>query len=260
MKYLFSSEGLADLQQFVNPRTLLAFDFDGTLARIVPDRTASRLTSKTEELFSRCSVLYPCTVISGRARADVAGRLGTARLVEVVGNHGMEPWTPDAQVIQQMQEISKALHFWLEDTPGVEIEDKISTLSVHYRGAANTARARRGIVNAIHPWLHVCRVVPGKCVINLIPIQGSNKGTALQKLVNSTGHESALYVGDDATDEDVFQLETPFRIFKIRVGRSLQTRADYYLRSQREMDRLLRVLLQLQETPQVHPAIPHLES
>jgi trehalose-6-phosphatase len=54
-----------------------------------------------------------------------------------------------------------------------------------------------------------------------------------------------LYVGDDITDEDVFELDPPGRLLSIRVGQTRRSAAAYYLRDQREIDRLLAKLHQL---------------
>ncbi len=72
-------------------RALLALDFDGTLAPIVADRREARMRDATRALLRAAAVLYPCAVVSGRARADVAARVADAPLLAVVGSHGAEP-------------------------------------------------------------------------------------------------------------------------------------------------------------------------
>ena len=54
-----------------------------------------------------------------------------------------------------------------------------------------------------------------------------------------------MYVGDDVTDEDVFRLDQPGRLFTVRVGRSRTSAARYYLRQQQEIDALLEHLVAL---------------
>jgi len=60
----------------------------------------------------------------------------------------------------------------------------------------------------------------------------------------------ALYVGDDETDEDVFNLEEPGQLLGIRVGKSMRSRASYFLTSQGEVDTLLELLISLRESAQ----------
>jgi trehalose 6-phosphate phosphatase len=57
--------------------------------------------------------------------------------------------------------------------------------------------------------------------------------------------DTVIYVGDDETDEDVFQLDRPGQLLSIRVGQKRTSAAPYYIRSQAEIDRLLETLIVL---------------
>ena len=59
--------------------------------------------------------------------------------------------------------------------------------------------------------------------------------------------DSALYVGDDVTDEDIFALVEPGRLLTVRVGLSSSSAAGFYLRRQEEIDILLARLIDLRE-------------
>jgi trehalose 6-phosphate phosphatase len=83
------------------------------------------------------------------------------------------------------------------------------------------------------------RIVEGKMVVNIVPTGAPNKGTALIALRKRLRCQSAIYVGDDDTDEDVFALASQERLLGIRVGRSRRSRAAYFLTSQAAIDRLL---------------------
>jgi len=87
--------------------------------------------------------------------------------------------------------------------------------------------------------------VPGKCVLNLVPAQAPHKGEALIDACRRLRCASAIFVGDDVTDEDVFQMKVPrgLRVLGVRVGKSASSRAKFYVRGQAEMDELLKVLL-----------------
>jgi trehalose 6-phosphate phosphatase len=62
------------------------------------------------------------------------------------------------------------------------------------------------------------------------------------------GADTALYVGDDVTDEDVFSLDEPGRLLGIRVGRSKATQAAYCIPSQASIDVLIERLVSLRPT------------
>jgi trehalose 6-phosphate phosphatase len=133
----------------------------------------------------------------------------------------------------------------LREVPGVEVEDKSISLAVHYRAASDKRRARQAIEQAVGQ-LEKCRVVAGIDVFNLVPHEAQDKGRALLRLLEESGCTSAVYIGDDVTDEDVFALEAeadPERLLGIRVGREGETRARWYVPGQKDIDDLLRLLL-----------------
>jgi trehalose 6-phosphate phosphatase len=233
------------LETLAHSKTLLAFDFDGTLSPIVRDRDAAGLRARTSALFHTVCELYPTAVISGRARRDVAARLGNARVDFVVGNHGLEPGTDLAQARRVLDPARKQFSALSALAAGVELEDKRYSLAVHYRRARNRAAAQRAIRQVIASLQTPMRIIDGKCVLNVVPANAPNKGDALLKLRRKAKAEIALYVGDDVTDEDVFRIEQPSQLITARIGKSSSSAASYYLRNQREVDALLARLISL---------------
>jgi trehalose 6-phosphate phosphatase len=181
-------------------------------------------------------------VVSGRARADVRRRLAGTGVREVVGNHGIEPWDEAPAHERRAALWQAALRRRLARAPGVTIEDKRFSLAVHYRRAPRAAVARAAILDAVRD-LRGFRLVPGKRVLNLVPKKAAHKGTGLEALRKRFGCAAAIYVGDDETDEDAFALGRRGRLLAIRVGRRRGSAAGYYLRNQREIDRLLEELV-----------------
>jgi trehalose 6-phosphate phosphatase len=225
----------------------LAFDFDGTLAPIVSVRDQARMRARTRELFQRVCQLYPCAVISGRERADVAGRLSGAKVRHVMGNHGLEPQSQMPSFERLTRAVRPRLERALSELPGVDIEDKRFSLAVHYRRSRRKRDAREAIYRAVSSLPHDLRTIPGKFVINVLPARAPHKGDALVHLRELEGADTAIYVGDDATDEDVFELDQPGRLLSIRVGLARSSAAPYYLKNQREMDGLLSRLVRLRK-------------
>ncbi|HEX4353525.1 MAG TPA: trehalose-phosphatase, partial [Polyangiales bacterium] len=90
MQYLFARENAELLAQFAWARVLLGFDFDGTLAPIVADRTTALMRRRTAELLARTCELYPCAIVSGRSESDLRVRIGEARVERLVSNLGFE--------------------------------------------------------------------------------------------------------------------------------------------------------------------------
>lgn len=250
MRYMLSRQNREVVAQLAWSNVLLAFDFDGTLSPIVDDPEQAKMRARTRRLFGTLAERYPCVVISGRAAADVGARLGDARVRAVVGNHGLEP-------AGDMQRFEGEVRRWLPDLAhvvsgleGVEIEDKRYSVAVHYRRSRARRATRALISEAVAKLDHAVRAVPGKCVINVLPEGAPHKGLALQRLRRELAADVALYIGDDETDEDVFNLEEPGRLLGIRVGKSMRSRASYFLTSQREIDALLELLISLRESAQ----------
>jgi trehalose 6-phosphate phosphatase len=240
------------LAEFAGTNVLLAFDFDGTLAPIVatPDEASMRAT--TARLMNELANLYPCVVISGRARADVLARLGPLPVVGVIGNHGIEPRESSKHIRDEVRRWQPVLQKKLAGLPGVRVENKDFSVSVHYRQSRDKKGARAAIMNAVAA-LGDVRVIGGTQVVNILPTDAPHKGTALLNELERLGCETAVYVGDDDTDEDVFTLEAPVRLLTIRVGARAASAASYAIPGQAQVDELLRILVRLRRTAEPRP-------
>jgi trehalose 6-phosphate phosphatase len=131
---------------------------------------------------------------------------------------------------------------------GVDVEDKRFSLAVHYRRSRRKRDARKAIYDTVNALPFRMRTIPGKLVVNVVPERAPHKGDALLELRAKEGADTAIYVGDDATDEDVFMLDQPGRLLSIRVGLARSSSASYFLRNQREIDALLARLARLRTT------------
>lgn len=243
MNSILSPEARPVLDRLASERALLAFDFDGTLAPIVRDRDAAQVRPETRGLLRAVSLLYPCAVISGRGRADVAARLRDVPLVAVVGNHGAEAGHGplDRTRRQRIVRWIERLRALVAAEPGIELEDKRFSVAVHYRAAAVPTRARRVILETAAA-LDGARVFGGRAVVNIVPDDAPDKGVAIGELARRLSAKTVLYVGDDRTDESAFG--SPSVAVSVRVGRTGRSTACYYVPSQREVDELLRALLE----------------
>ncbi|MFI7410503.1 trehalose-phosphatase [Streptomyces sp. NPDC049627] len=195
-------------------RALVALDFDGTLAPIVPDPEQARAhPDALPALAALAPKVAAVAVITGRP-ADVAVRYGGFAGVPglehlvVLGHYGAERWDavsgevsapdPHPGVAAVRAELPGLL---ASITQGTWIEDKGHAVAVHTRRAADpqgtfdTLRApltdlatRNGLI-----------VEPGRMVLELRP-PGMDKGVALSEYVRELGAESVLYAGDDLGD------------------------------------------------------------
>jgi trehalose 6-phosphate phosphatase len=243
VRHILSERNIGVLARTARSRVLLAFDFDGTLAPIVEHRGRAAMRDRTRTLLARVCGVYPCAVISGRSHDDVCSRLRGVGVKYVVGNHGLEPGARLDEFAREVAHARPVLERAFRRAAGVEIEDKHYSLAVHYRRARRKRDARSTIHGALAALAVPMRAIPGKLVVNIVPARAPNKGDALMQLRSKEGADTALYIGDDVTDEDVFDLDQPGRLLTIRVGASKSSTAAYFVRDQRETDVLLTKLL-----------------
>jgi len=200
------------------PVLLVALDFDGSLAPIVPHPEHARMTPRARRALAALA-RQPHTrvaVISGRALADLDRRLGDfEEAVLRVGGHGSE-FEPesggrlDARERALLREVRAAVDAAAEGLDGVEAEHKDASSCLHYRRASrdDACRAVWRLIRARRRWHADGLAEPpvlrrGKKVVELSVI-ATNKGDAITRLRNELGASAVLYVGDDRTDEDAF--------------------------------------------------------
>lgn len=222
---------------------LLAFDYDGVLAPIVPDPRGASMSPRTRGLLRALAQRFPVAVVSGRSFAKlhaVAG--GVAPFL--VGNHGAEYLhrTPvPAAVLARVRAWEAQMLAALEGVHGVHLEHKHSTFAVHY-SLSRDPRAGGAVLRAARA-LRGVRLVLGKNLVNVLPRAFPSKGDAVRKLLRHLGCRHALFLGDDVTDEDVFALPRRL-VLGVHVGRG-PSRAEWNVRGREDVDVLLEALLGL---------------
>lgn len=252
MKYLFSESGLSILESFCFTNTLFAFDFDGTLAKIVSTPSEAKMTCETAQLLERLNRYVPVAVISGRGIQDLKLRM-SFQPKYLVGNHGLEG--PVSTKISE-KELKEMCYLWnsqlsqklplILGTNGVEIEDKTYSLAVHYRKIRDKANARAVLSKVLSDLQPTPRIILGKAVYNIVPAGAPNKGMALLDLMEQSNTRTAFYIGDDDTDEDVFSLSDQ-KVLTVRVGTKRSSQARFFIQRQSEINRILRELLRFIE-------------
>lgn len=200
-------------------RLLVALDFDGTLAEIVPRPADAALIEGAADalrtLARRADTVL--AVITGRGVADVRRRVGMND-IHYAGNHGLEiegpgmRWVhPGAQAERgTLDTVLARLENKFAEWPEVIIEDKLVSLSVHFRTVMDTHDNDR-IVEAVYAAARTdggrIRLTDGRKVVEIRPDVEWDKGHAFTKLRDELGMTKvpAVYVGDDRTDEDAFR-------------------------------------------------------
>lgn len=245
MKYLFGNPGLKDLEKFCGENTLLAFDFDGTLSKLTARPQKAQVSESTQVLFYAILPLAYTAIISGRGIRDLK-KMMPFRPHYLVGNHGIESPTVSSRIVSSARKTTsqwtKQILGSLQLGRGVQLENKAFSLSIHYRLASKRTLKRNQLIALAESLEPTPRIILGKYVVNLVPQDSPHKGTALLDLLKHSKLDSAIYVGDDVTDEDVFLLEKK-NILSVRVGKFQKSAARYYIKTQSEINRLLSHIL-----------------
>jgi len=243
MKYFLSKTGLSIAVALAKERTLCAFDYDGTLSPIVEHPDLAVMRVRTRNLLRDLVALYPCIIVSGRARADVLKKLNGIDVSQVIGNHGAER-KETIESHHQIEQWRTTIELELDPVSGVWVEDKGMSLAIHYRQSVQKRDARQRILAAARK-LKNAHVFGGKQVVNLAVTGAPNKGDALAAERDRLGCDWVLYVGDDTNDEDAFALSG--NVVSIRIGQKMKSHARFYLRTQAEIGELLELLVRLRE-------------
>lgn len=198
---------------------VVMLDVDGTLAPIAPRPDQAVVPAETRRAVAALAATRGADVVlvSGRAAAD-ARRMVAVANVWVIGNHGFETVSPDGEELVDpgtaaarpgIAQAARRIAAAMAHVPGVILEDKGWTLSVHYRLAdpAVIDRLREHVADvAAHLGL---RVTEGKKVLEVRPATRVDKGTAVLTLAHRLGGldpgSALVFIGDDRTDEDAFR-------------------------------------------------------
>ncbi|MFC7793283.1 trehalose-phosphatase [Streptomyces cinereoruber] len=200
--------------------TVVALDFDGTLAGIVPDPESARAhPGAVAALAALAPRVASVAVVTGRPagvavrHGGFAGVPGLERLV-VLGHYGAERWDAATGTVRAapvppgVAAVRAELPGFLDRAgawQGVWIEEKGRAVAVHTRRAADPEGAFEALKGPLADLAtgHGLVLEPGRLVLELRP-PGVDKGVALTSYVRETGAGSVLYAGDDLGDLPAF--------------------------------------------------------
>lgn len=218
-------------------RVLLGIDFDGTLAPIVdhPDEAVpdQRALAVLKDLAKQPEL--DVAVVSGRALDNLRLRLGDVPGAILIGEHGNDIGGRSSE--DPLIDEAAAMINVLADRVGATVERKGRSVTFHYRNMAEEEAVRS--LRQIREWAEAhddVKILEGKKVIE-VSTGTRNKGDAIRELAGSS---NVIYIGDDTTDETVFEVLGPDDIgVKVGDGPSASTHRV------EDIDGVVRILTQI---------------
>lgn len=234
---------------------LLLLDYDGTLVPLVPNPAAAEPDDQLIKLIRvlESSKNTDVVVVSGRD-APILDRWLSETGVEMVAEHGARYKTEEAGRWRESlegldgewkEEIRPVMEMFVDRTPGAILEDKGGSLVWHYRRAEpglGSLRAKE-LTDALEGYLTntPLQIMQGNKVIE---VKNSNvsKGQAISRWLSADpGYDFIMAVGDDVTDEDMFNA-VPEGQWTIKVGYAGRSNARFYVTGPAEVRELLKDL------------------
>jgi trehalose 6-phosphate phosphatase len=208
--------------------TALLLDIDGTLLELMPTPrevwVPPGLANTLNGLMARTSGAL--ALVSGRSLNDIDLIFAPDRF-PAVGGHGAEmrllnesdapaPFAP-----QLDPELKRRLAAIARLSPGILLEDKGYSLALHYRLAPHARVAVFEAISLIRAEMPDApiEVLPGKCVFEIKPA-GFTKANGVRALMAHApfAGRRPLFIGDDVTDESVFEIMPEMNGLAFSVG------------------------------------------
>lgn len=224
---------------------ILFFDYDGTLAPIVPDPAKAIISEDVRKLIQDIAKRDTVVIISGRDR-HFLDQLFKEMPVHIIAEHGAltrlkgsTEWLLNESYEENWKDsIRPIMQIYAKRCPGAFVEEKETALAWHYRTADEIEYASRRaqellwqLKNYIQPELNL-QVIDGNKVVE-VKKTAFNKGTAARTFVEIGNYDFVLAIGDDTTDEDMFEA-LPDDSFTIKIGDDLSA-ARNHIRNQEEV-------------------------
>nr|MBC7613461.1 bifunctional alpha,alpha-trehalose-phosphate synthase (UDP-forming)/trehalose-phosphatase [Pseudopedobacter sp.] len=227
-------------------------DYDGTLVNFKSNPLEASPDSELYQLIENLNKdeKNQVVIISGRKHETLGSWFGHLPL-DLIAEHGAwhkkfgEDWIETPNLSDKWKiTVRPMLESYSDRTPGSFIEEKRFSLAWHYRKVEKglgELRANELISNMRYLTREKgLQLLPGNKVVE-IKNSEINKGKAASNYIFGKDYDFILAMGDDHTDEDIFEI-LPEEAITIKVGSSI-SEAKYYLRDVEEVRNLLHEII-----------------
>ena len=216
-----------------HPSLIVAVDFDGTVAPLVSRPQDAKILPAAQRALNSLAEAQGVTVVllSGRSLTSLAATGLESDAWIVSGSHGAELsepgkrqrdqgtqsrnrapsadatpalLEPSEQETQRLERFTTRLNRIFREVAGVYLERKPFGIAVHTRAVADRAHASELLEAAEHLGTDSGLHVRSGKEVREFTLRQSDKGSMLKSIRSSLPDARVLFLGDDATDEDVF--------------------------------------------------------
>jgi trehalose 6-phosphate synthase/phosphatase len=233
-------------------KKLILLDYDGTLVTYRPKPQQALPSESLLDILNRL-VAHAETdliIISGRDHSDIDSLLGRLP-INIIACHGAimkENGIWKNQVSDEIMwkdTIRPILDHMSLKCPQSFIEDKHFSLAWHYRNTDHKSAFgfSRQLISQLEKFSGRLglKILDGNMVVEIMNKE-IGKGIAVEKLLATKNYDFILSIGDDMTDEEIFEVLIPVKeAVTIKVGNG-STNAKYYFSSVEEVVLLLKLL------------------
>lgn len=214
----------------------LFLDLDGTLAPIAPrpddvvaDPKRTFLLRRLVERFER-----RVAIVSGRTIAEISAILEDA-VPAVAGVHGLQRRDARGELSAALPDpdldnAREVFGHLARAQPGLLVEDKGLSVTLHYRGCPGACDAVRDAARRLEASSDL--ILQEGDMVAEMRTRGDDKGQAISRFLTEWPFQGArpIFVGDDLTDENGFVAAEAAGGFGVLVGPPRRTAARYNLR------------------------------
>ena len=192
----------------------LLLDVDGTIVDIGPSPNEVQVSDTLLRSLARLHELSggALALVSGRRISDL-DRLFFPLALPSIGGHGAEMRVNHGELFYWAKPLSTDLRRKLADVArigsGIVVEDKDYSLALHYRKAPEHAEQLRRHIAAARTAFPAepTELLLGKAMFE-VKRPGINKGESIRRLMAHAPFSGRMpvFIGDDVTDESVFEV------------------------------------------------------
>ena len=229
---------------------LVLLDYDGTLVNLTATPEKAKLTREITEIIRKLISLpgMEIFIITGRSHDDIDKFLDHIP-INIIAEHGAiikenGQWkTREQKSDLWKQSVIPLMNQITEACPGSFIEEKIYSLAWHYRNAESDAgyKSSRELIRILSEIIgnHDLKILDGNKVVEILS-DSIGKGRAVKRLYEQNIYDFILSIGDDTTDEEMFEyFQNHSNAYTIKVGEG-ETFAKFKLNDISEVISLLK--------------------